>query len=73
MENKRKIVNGEKVYTCEFTANDLAAIYNGLNRLYCQLDEKRENAGDSPAAELYEQMAEKVNQVIDKVHDISFC
>ena len=73
MENKRKIVNGETMYTCEFTDVELAAIYNALNRLYCQLDDKREKAGDSPAAEHYEQMAEKVDKLIAKVSGIMFC
>ena len=70
MENKRKIVNGETVVECELSTNELEFIYNALNRLWCELDEKRVCAGDSPTAEFYEEQCEKLSTLFYKVDSI---
>ena len=70
MESKRKIVNGETVVECELSVNELAIIYNALNRLYCQLDESRENARSIDKREFYDECCQKVDRLIDKVHNI---
>ena len=70
MESKKKIVNGETVCDCEFSVNELSIIYNALNRLWCQLDEKRVEAGDSPSAEFYGEQCEKLSTLFYKVDSI---
>ena len=70
MESKRKIVNGETVCECELSVNELAIIYNALNRLYCQLDESRANARSIDKQEFYSECCDKVDRLIDKVHNI---
>ena len=70
MENKRKIVNGETVVECELSVDELAIIYNALNRLFCQLDEKRVKARVIDSQEFYDEGCHKVDRLIDKVHDI---
>lgn len=72
MESKRKIVNGETVVECEFSVNELAIIYNALNRLYCQLDESRANARSIDKQEFYDECCQKVDRLIDKIHNIMF-
>lgn len=70
MESKKKIVNGETVYECEFSVGELSAIYNGLIRLWLNLDEKRAKAGDSPSAGFYYEECEKLDTIIYKVDAI---
>ena len=70
MESKRKIVNGETVCECEFSVDELDMIYNALNRLWCHLDEKRVEAGDSPEAEFYDEECEKISTLFYKVDSI---
>ena len=70
MESKKKIVNGETVCECEFSVNELSVIYNALNRLWCHLDEKRVDAGDSPSAEFYDEQCEKLSTLFYKVDSI---
>lgn len=70
MESKRKIVNGEAVCECELSVNELGIIYNALNRLYCQLDENRVNAIRLDKQEFYDECCQKVDRLIDKVHNI---
>ena len=70
MEVKRKIVNGEAV--CELSLNELAIIYNSLNRLYCQLDGSRTNARSIDKQEFYDEYCKKVDRLTDKIHNIMF-
>ena len=70
MESKKKIVNGETVVDCELSVNELAMIYNALNRTFCQLDEKRANASSPSTKEFYDEKCAKVDRLIEKVHDI---
>ena len=70
MKSKKKIVNGETVVECELSIGELEIIYNALNRLWCRLDEKRVESGDSPAAEFYEEQCEKLSTLFYKVDSI---
>ena len=70
MESKRKIVNGETLCECEFSVNELSAMYNALIRLWCNIDEKRAKAGDSPSSEFYYEKCEKLDKIIYKVDAI---
>ena len=70
MESKRKIVNGETVCECEFSVNELSVMYNALIRLWCNIDEKRANAGDRPSAAFYYEQCEKLDKIIYKVDAI---
>ena len=70
MESKKKIVNGETVVDCELSINELEMIYNALNRLWCHIDEKRVEAGESPAAEFYDEQCEKLSTLFYKVDSI---
>lgn len=72
MESKRKIVNGDTVCACELSVNELAIIYNALNRLYFQLDESLANARSIDKQEFYDEYCQKVDRLIDKVHNIMF-
>ena len=67
MENKRKIVNGGIGGKCVFSDEELDIIYNALDRLYCQLDEKRANACEISAADFYNEQCEEVLALLDKV------
>ena len=67
MESKRKIVNSETV--CELSVNELAIIYNALNRLYCQLDENRVNARSIDKQEFYDECCQKVDRIIGKLYN----
>ena len=70
MESKRKIVNCETVIECELSANELAIIYNALNRRFCELDEKRVKATSPTTKEYFDECCQKVDRLIDKVHNI---
>ena len=70
MESKKKIVNGETVVECELSMNEFEMIYAALNRLWCHIDEKRVAAGDSPAAEFYDEECEKISTLFYKVDSI---
>ena len=70
MEVKKKIVNGETVCECELSVNELEMIYTALNRLWCNLDEKRAKAGDRPSAGFYYEKCEKLDKIIYKIEDI---
>ncbi len=67
MESKRKIVNGETVVECEFSVNELAMFCNALNRLYCQIDEKRLL---SQFPEAYDEKCDKISALVEKVQDL---
>ena len=70
MESKKEIVNGETVVECKLTRKELVLIYNALNRLYCETDEKRVKTTSPILSELYGEKCDSINSILENIFDI---